>query len=168
MRFARLFILFQGILFIGYGAYCLIYPEFIALTLNSNVTASAITEFRAMYGGLQLAIGMFLIYSLKSPQLLEGALALCLVAFACLSTSRGISMGLNETDHYNLIAFSYEFGSLMVNLYAFIKVRITLSGDQHLLNHAIIHHSASHDSNNHDSTAHQSKTHPSTAHQQSS
>jgi hypothetical protein len=156
MRFARLFILFQGILFIGYGAYCLVYPEFIALTLNSNVTAVAITEFRAMYGGLQLAIGMFLIYSLKSPQLLEGALAFCLAAFACLSTSRGISMGINETDQYNLIAFSYELGSLVVNLYAFIKVRITLSGDQHLLNHAIIHHSAApHSADDRSSTHHQ-------------
>ena len=78
----RLFLLFSAVVWLPYGLYCLAHPGFLreaAGIVSESPTGS--TELRAMYGGLQAAVGAlslagFLRRDLQRPALVMlGALA---------------------------------------------------------------------------------------------
>ena len=56
--FARIFLVLSAILWLPYGLYCLFVPGSLADAAGvAATTPTGITELRAMYGGLQVAIG---------------------------------------------------------------------------------------------------------------
>ena len=57
--FARIFLVLSAVLWLPYGLYCLLQPHSLAETAGiAATTPTGITELRAMYGGLQTAIGV--------------------------------------------------------------------------------------------------------------
>jgi hypothetical protein len=56
----RIFLAISALAWGGYGLYCLINPAILAeLAGVTAVSATATTELRAMYGGVQTALGLF-------------------------------------------------------------------------------------------------------------
>ncbi len=56
---ARIFLGITAAVFIGYGLVCLASPEVVANATGMNLaTSTASVEVRAMYGGLQTAVGL--------------------------------------------------------------------------------------------------------------
>jgi hypothetical protein len=55
----RLFLVVNALLWGLYGLYCLVQPEFLAEAAGvTGTNATGVTELRAMYGGLQAALGV--------------------------------------------------------------------------------------------------------------
>lgn len=55
----RIFLFYLAVVWTPYGLYCLFFPEVLAGLAGVQATsATALTELRAMYGGVQIAVGL--------------------------------------------------------------------------------------------------------------
>lgn len=107
---ARLFLGLQVLLFIPYGLYCLVNPGM--LSGAAGVEANTITgtiELQAMYGGLQVAVGVLCLLGILRKDLEQVALTTLLFLFAGLGVVR-VSLALMHGDFsgYTVFAMSYE------------------------------------------------------------
>lgn len=88
MKGVRIFLGASALVWLPYGVYCFLRPtalgEFAGLTAAS---ATASTEVRAMYGGLQAAIGAFALLALVRESLVKPALLM--LAFLCTGLALG-------------------------------------------------------------------------------
>jgi hypothetical protein len=78
----RIFLGLSALIWLPYGIYCFFAPDFLAGDGMAGVaatTATGSTELRAMYGGLQAAIGALVGLALFRPALVRPALVM--VAF---------------------------------------------------------------------------------------
>lgn len=111
----RVFLGLQAIVFIPYGLYCLIAPE--SLADGAGVAAISTTgtiELQAMYGGLQVAVGVMCVLGLLRARFEQVALHALLFIFAGLAVVR-VSLGLSRGDYssYTVFAMSYEAACLL-------------------------------------------------------
>lgn len=109
----RLFLGFTALAFAGYGAACLVAPEIVAdaagLGLASDVARA---EVRAMYGGLQIAVGALAAAALLRPALQPGVLLALAFVFAGLAGGRLVGLAVEAAPGaYNAGAFAYELVS---------------------------------------------------------
>jgi len=75
--FERIVLGLSALIWLPYGVYCFFVPEVLAGADSAGVVAStptAVTEIRAMYGGLQAAIGALAVAALMRPRLASGVL----------------------------------------------------------------------------------------------
>lgn len=71
----RLFLAANALLWIAYGLFCLAQPGFLAEAAGvTATTATGTTELRAMYGGLQTAIGLLALLAILRHDLVRTAL----------------------------------------------------------------------------------------------
>ncbi|MEM1110921.1 MAG: DUF4345 family protein [Pseudomonadota bacterium] len=111
----KLFLRFTGFLFALYGAYLYMDPQFLIDLLALGDSTAARVEIRAMYGGLQLAVGAFLILStFRDPPFIETGLIVLIACFAGLASARAAGMIVDGVDGYNLGATIYESISLLI------------------------------------------------------
>lgn len=122
-RFALYFLAANGLFWLGYGAWCLFNPAMLDSFLAIDGSPASHTEFRAMYGGLQLALGLFWLTCALQCNRLECGLLNFVLVMAGLATARGIGLFMHGTDDYNLWALAYETAMLMVGLFALIRSR---------------------------------------------
>lgn len=106
----RIFLGFTGLAFAGYGVVCLVSPDVVAdaaqLGLASDVARA---EVRAMYGGLQIAVGGLALAGLLRPALRPGALLALACVFAGLAGGRLVGLVVESAPGaYNGAAFAYE------------------------------------------------------------
>jgi len=90
------FLALSALVWLPYGLYCFLRPEFLAEAAGivaSSTTAN--TELRAMYGGLQMGIGLLAAAAILAPSLCRPALVT--VAFLCtgLATTRAVGVVLD-------------------------------------------------------------------------
>ena len=74
---ARIFLGLSALLWLPYGIACFLFPDLLASEGSAGLVASnatASTEIRAMYGGLQAAIGVFVGLAALRPRLVQPAL----------------------------------------------------------------------------------------------
>lgn len=87
----RLFLAANALLWIGYGLFCLARPSFLDEAAGiAAKTTTATTELRAMYGGLQVAIGVMAAAALVRPALENAAIGAIGTLAAGLFTGRAI------------------------------------------------------------------------------
>lgn len=94
--FAQIFIGVLGLIFAAYGAACFINPallESMAGILSTNSTAS--TEIRAMYGGVQIGIGMFYCFTAVLKHHLKTTVLLHTVLFSAVVLTRSLGIFLD-------------------------------------------------------------------------
>lgn len=126
---ALILFFFLNIFFWGvWGVICVITPEawsgqvIPGMNVYDLSTAVARTEVRAMYGGLQIAIGILALIAIFQPRHRETALLFYVVALTGLASSRIAGLILEGSEHiflftwavtadtYNQIGLtSYEF-----------------------------------------------------------
>jgi hypothetical protein len=111
---ARIFLALSAAIWLPYGLLCFFQPAGLAESAGvSFTTATGATEIRAMYGGLQAAIGAFALAGALRPALSGSALTLLLVACAGLGGARLLGAGLDaELSSYTGMALVLEFGTV--------------------------------------------------------
>jgi hypothetical protein len=106
----RIFLGFLAALFIGYGLACLASPAILADATGMQLpTGTATVEVRAMYGGLQTAVGLLaLLALLREP--LRSPVLMCLgVILFGLASGRLVGIAVDvDPGSYNYGAFAFE------------------------------------------------------------
>jgi hypothetical protein len=121
MTFARWLGIIVGLQFALYGLYCLYNPHFVPQITGMAVSAAASTEITAMYGGMELGFGLFLIATALKRQTLEACMLAIVLSCGGLCSVRGFSIAFHGGDSYNSPAFGYEltlFGLGLAGLFA--------------------------------------------------
>ena len=86
---ARAYLIIAGLMWVAYGIYLLVMPQ--ALAGTAGVTATTVTgviELRAMYGGLEMAVGAFALAAALPPGMLTSGLLAMGLACAGLGLTR--------------------------------------------------------------------------------
>ncbi len=110
MKLARGFLILTGIIFTGYGLYCIFNPMILnEYTGMGLADATALIEVRAMYGGLQCSLGLYLLFSgLQQTRAAQGLLV-AVFMFAGLAGARAYGLTVDSGDNgYNFAAVIYE------------------------------------------------------------
>ena len=119
---AKLFLGFNALLFIGYGLACLAYPSVVADQTGMQLTTGvASVEVRAMYGGLQTAVGLLCLAGALRPALQPGVLLALAFVFFGLASGRMFGIAVDaEPGNYNIFALLFEtvFAAITVALLA--------------------------------------------------
>lgn len=113
---ARIFLGLSALIWLPYGLFCLFQPGALAESAGVAFTsATGATELRAMYGGLQAAIGAVALAGALRPALSRSALGLLLVVCAGLGGARLLGAGLDgEVSAYTGMALGLELGTLAI------------------------------------------------------
>jgi hypothetical protein len=88
---ARIFLGLSALLWVPYGIYCFLEPGSLAAAASAGIAAqnaTGTTELRAMYGGLQLAIGVFVGLAALRPALVQPALLMTAALTTGLALAR--------------------------------------------------------------------------------
>jgi hypothetical protein len=108
---ARAFLILAGLIWFFYGIYMLVSPETLAVTAGLSATNTTGTiELRAMYGGLEAAVGVLALVGGFVVALRRAGLAS--LAFACIgmATGRlGSALFAGEFSRYTLQGLILEF-----------------------------------------------------------
>ena len=112
----RVFLGFTGLLFAGYGLACLASPAIVANATGMQLaTGTASVEVRAMYGGLQTALGLLALLAVVREPLRSPALLFLGVLFFGLASGRLIGIAVDpEPGSSNFIAAGYEAASAAI------------------------------------------------------
>jgi len=111
MNGVQIFLLVEALLWVPYGIYCLFVPEVLAESAGVTATsATGVTEVRAMYGGLQFAIGAGCVWGAFSEDLQRSAVWLLFLLTSGIGTARVIGVGLDGgLGAYTSLALVFEF-----------------------------------------------------------
>src|SRR5574340_262653 len=104
---ARLFLGISALIWLPYGVYCFLQPQFLEQAAAiSGHSPTALTELRAMYGGLEAGIGALCLCALFRRSLVQPALLM--MGFICsgLALTRTAGLVLDAS------ASAYTFGAL--------------------------------------------------------
>lgn len=110
MNARKIFLGFSALAWLPYGLFLAVTPTYLyeIAGLAAN-TPTALTEVRAMYGGLQAAIGALALYALFKPQQAQGTLTALAFIFTGLASVRIIGALLDgEVGGYTGMALVFE------------------------------------------------------------
>ena len=112
---SKIFLGITGFAFASYGLMCLFVPATVGdaaqLGLSNDV---AVAEIRAMYGGLQMAVGVLALLAVARPALRSTALLTVCFLFAGLGGGRLFAIALaSDPGGYNYAAFGYPAGGAL-------------------------------------------------------
>jgi hypothetical protein len=102
----------SGLVFVAYGVVCLVSPEvpagYAGLTID---TGDGFAEIGAMYGGLQIGVGLFCALCALRPALTGAGLLLLLTGIGCLALARLYSAAAADwmVGAYTWGALAFEF-----------------------------------------------------------
>lgn len=113
MRLARFAAAWCGGLLALFGVLYVVASErMLALAELTNLSPTALTDLRVMYGALEIAPGLFCLASLKRDAWLEPALALGTFTFGWVAAVRIFGIALDGTaNQYHLVAVSIELAT---------------------------------------------------------
>ena len=111
---ARVFLILSALIWTGYGLVCFANPGYLAEAAGVAAgTATGRTELRAMYGGLQIAIGTLALAGALRPAAAPVALLVLASVAAGLGTARLAGVALDGGfSSYTAAALAIEFGTL--------------------------------------------------------
>jgi hypothetical protein len=111
MLAVRIFLALSAVLWLPYGVQCLLDPSVLAAAAGvTAASATGTTELRAMYGGLQIALGLLALAGAVRPALAQHALVALGVVSAGLGIARlGAAVISGEFASYTLMALALEF-----------------------------------------------------------
>lgn len=112
----RVFLAAMAIIWLPYGLYCFLDPN--ALRTMAGLTATtptALTELRAMYGGLQSAIGALCLAATVRPHLERPALIMLAALLPGLASARLLGLVVDGSwSSYTAMGLAFEItGALL-------------------------------------------------------
>jgi hypothetical protein len=113
VRLAKFAAAWCGGLLLLFGILYVVATErMLALAELTNLSPTALTDLRVMYGALEIAPGLFCLASLRRDAWLEPALALGTITFACIAAVRVLGIAREGTaNEYHLMAVSIELAT---------------------------------------------------------
>ena len=110
LSIVRFFLIGTGVLYLGLGLSFLFATATMINKLPFTVTAPAgTTEIRAVYGGLELALGVVFLYAGIFNRSLDFAVFVMLITFIGLAASRGVGILIDGSqDPFTLRLFWIE------------------------------------------------------------
>jgi hypothetical protein len=110
-----IFLALSALVWLPYGLWCFARPEILAeLAGVTATTTTAVAELRAMYGGLQMAIGVLAVIGLARPALRRGLVMTFGVLTGGLGIARLLAVFLGAgVSSYTGGALVLEFGSVV-------------------------------------------------------
>jgi hypothetical protein len=119
MKLARALLIFNGLFYAVYGAMCFVDPNTAANLVGFSLGyTSGPVEVMAMYGGLQLAVGIYLTVKAKNALSAPHGLEVLAVLMGGLGIARLIGLTIYSPDSYNLTAGCYEVCVCVLAIYA--------------------------------------------------
>jgi hypothetical protein len=119
MKLARALLIFNGVFFAIYGAICFIDPNTTANLVGFSLGyTSGPVEVMAMYGGLQLAVGIYLTAKAKDTVSAQQGLEVLAVLMGGLGIARLIGLIIYPLDSYNVSVVCYEIVACTITIYA--------------------------------------------------
>ena len=104
MGFARIFLRIMGWMSLLFGAIYLLAPASMTdPTGFPTLPPNALTDVRATYGGLQLGLGLFLLWAAADARRIEVALVLQAVLIGAVALSRAIGIAIDGSPSGVLI-----------------------------------------------------------------
>jgi hypothetical protein len=112
---AKLFLGLSALVWFPYGLYCFFAPTALAGSAGVTFTTpTGVTELRAMYGGLQAALGLLAFAGMQRPPLTRPALIALFTVTAGLGTARLLAaLGDGAWSGYTLLGLVFELGSAL-------------------------------------------------------
>lgn len=106
----RTYLILSCVSWLGYGLYCLAFPDTITTLAGVAATsATATVELRAMYGGLQAAVGVIALAGLLLPTRLPDALFALATLYTGLFLGRLVGvLASGELSPYSLLGLAFE------------------------------------------------------------
>lgn len=122
---ARLFLLLSAAVWILYGIYCLFVPGSLAQAAAvSAATPTGTTELRAMYGGLQIAIGVLALMGALRSHLTRTALIALGTLAAGLGTARLIGLWIDGGyTRYTGLGLGFEWLTVVASRWLLYRGR---------------------------------------------
>lgn len=114
MNGITLFLVFNALAWLPYGLFCMVAPTYLQEIAGlAATTPTALTEVRAMYGGLQAAIGALALYGVLRPAQRPAALLALAFLFAGLASVRVAGALIDGgVGGYTWMALGFETFSL--------------------------------------------------------
>jgi len=117
MTLARIVLGVSGLLFAGYGFACLISPDLPAGYAGIELPgASGATEVVAMYGGLQLAMGILFLRTAAVPANVMLGLIVLVTLVGGLALGRAFGLMVHGASEYNIGAIAYEASTTILGV----------------------------------------------------
>lgn len=112
----RIFLLLSALVWLPYGIYCTLHPEYLAEVAGvAFQSPTGSTEVRAMYGGLQAALGVLAVFGALRPDWVRPALAAIGFATTGLGSARLVGALLDGgVSSYTTMALGFEFTSAAI------------------------------------------------------
>jgi len=123
MKFARWYLIINGLMLALYGAYCIYSPQFVADITAMTASTKALTELRAMYGGAEFTLGLFFIIMASQPRWLEPGLIGLSLFYGGLCSTRALGIAILDGDDYNTPAVIFETTASALAVFAFVRLR---------------------------------------------
>ena len=110
---ARIFLALTALIWLPYGIYLFFAPgALVDIAGVAAVTTTGAIELKAMYGGLQAAIGAFALAAALRPTMIHSALLAGCFLFPGLAVARTLAaLGAGELSPYTVMGLGLEWGS---------------------------------------------------------
>jgi hypothetical protein len=115
----RIFLGLMVLVWLPYGLFCLFQPGYVGeATGMAFHSTTANTEIRAMYGGLQAAIGLYALVALLRSEFVRPLLVTLLLLCSGLALGRLVGLGLDGgATSYTIGALGFEIAASLAALY---------------------------------------------------
>ncbi|MCP4904559.1 MAG: DUF4345 domain-containing protein [bacterium] len=125
MKLAKIYLLAFAVFSLVFGLGYLFAPQMLAQPAGFGVlSAAATTDVRATYGGFQIGMGAFLIWSAQSQDRYYAALWLVALSIAAVFASRMIGVVLDgELGDFHRLGLVIESSLTVATLFVLRKVR---------------------------------------------
>ena len=112
----RTFLAAMAIVWLPYGLYCFLDPNALrAMAGLTAMTPTALTELRAMYGGLQSAVGGFCLAATVRRHLVRPALLMLAAILPGLASARLLGLVLDGSwSVYTAFGLAFEVGGSLI------------------------------------------------------
>ena len=120
---ARAYLSIAGIMWLVYGIYLLAAPQALASTAGVAATSTTgLIELRAMYGGLEMAVGAFALAAAALPWMLRSGLLAMGLSCAGLGVTRLASaLAAGEFSTYTRQGLALELTLTVLALWLFLR-----------------------------------------------
>ena len=117
-KLAQGFLLLPGVTFFGLGVWFLIEPTTMASVIGlAPESPAGFAELRAVYGGLEIALGVFLLVTGFQANWSKTGLWLLLSCYGGITAGRIVGILLDQPDDtFTLQLLSFEAGSLLITI----------------------------------------------------
>ena len=117
-KLAQGFLLLQGVTFFGLGVWFLIEPTTLASAIGlAPQSPAGLAELRAVYGGLEIALGIFLVVTGFQTNWSGIGLWLLLSCYGGITAGRIAGILLDHPDDtFTLQLLGFEAGSLLITI----------------------------------------------------